>query len=304
MNPKMSIITPSYNSARFIEETILSVKNQTYSPIEHIVMDGGSTDRTVDILRRYEGTYDLRWWSEPDRGQSHAYTKAIEMATGEWLLCLNSDDFLLDDMAIERMMQAIGNSPGFSIYMGHICGADERGNRRGQSDHSGFTVLDHDTLLNVYALCIHQATFVHRGVFAKVGLFSERFSYRMDYEFLLRATQFFTIRLVDVPVSALRIHATAKTQNPNLRSNIELIQARRMYGGSLFHRFSLYGFKGIVSLLLIPKPIKNFVRHTPLKSLLDKSALGRLGLGPQSEAQARQGLTVESAVPQDEGSLR
>ena len=279
---KLSIITPSYNSSRFIEETILSVKNQSYSPIEHIVMDGGSTDGTVDILRRYEGIYDLHWWSELDRGQSHAYNKAIDVATGGWLLCLNSDDFLLNDMVIEHMMQAIGNLPGFSIYMGHNCGADEYGNLRGQSEHLGFTILDHNTLLNLYALCIHQATFCHRTVFDRVGLFCERFNYCMDYEFLLRATRFFAIRLVQVPVSALRIHGAAKTQNPNWRSSLELIRARRLYGGSLFHRFSLYGFKAIVSFLLIPKPIKNFVRHTALKNLLDKSTLGRLGLGPQS----------------------
>jgi len=95
MFDRVSIITPSLNSARFIEETLISVRDQTYQDIEHIVIDGGSTDGTVDILKKYEGGYDLKWIGEPDRGQSDAFNKGIKLSTGQWLLFVNSNDYVL-----------------------------------------------------------------------------------------------------------------------------------------------------------------------------------------------------------------
>ncbi|MEM2568057.1 MAG: glycosyltransferase, partial [Candidatus Bathyarchaeia archaeon] len=92
----VSIITPSLNQGRFIRETLLSVKSQDYPCIEHIVIDGGSTDDTLMILKRYEGTYNLRWISEPDEGHSDAVNKGFRMAQGEIVGWLNSDDVYFD----------------------------------------------------------------------------------------------------------------------------------------------------------------------------------------------------------------
>src|SRR6058998_2090201 len=89
MPPGFSIITPSFNQARFLEENIQSVLTQAGVSVEHIVVDGGSTDGTVEILKSYP---HLRWISEPDRGQSHALNKGFRMATGEILGWLNADD--------------------------------------------------------------------------------------------------------------------------------------------------------------------------------------------------------------------
>ena len=88
--PLVSVVTPSYNKGRFIEETILSVKNQTYPRIEHIVVDGGSTDGTLDILKKYGDS--LIWISEPDKGQSDAINKGWRMSKGDILAYLNADD--------------------------------------------------------------------------------------------------------------------------------------------------------------------------------------------------------------------
>jgi glycosyltransferase involved in cell wall biosynthesis len=94
--PKISIITPSYNQGQYIEETILSVINQGYPNLEYIIIDGGSTDDTVNIIKKYEK--DLTYWvSEPDRGQSHAINKGLSVATGELFNWLNSDDLLAED---------------------------------------------------------------------------------------------------------------------------------------------------------------------------------------------------------------
>jgi len=78
--PLFQLITPSYNQGAFIEDTLIAVKNQNYPNIEHIIIDGGSTDDTLDILRKYEGTYNMRWISEPDEGQADAINK-----DSEWL---------------------------------------------------------------------------------------------------------------------------------------------------------------------------------------------------------------------------
>jgi glycosyltransferase involved in cell wall biosynthesis len=91
MPPKLSIVTPSYNQGRFLEETILSVLNQNYPNLEYIIIDGGSTDETVDVIRRYEDRIDF-WISEKDRGQVHAINKGIEKTTGDIFGFINSDD--------------------------------------------------------------------------------------------------------------------------------------------------------------------------------------------------------------------
>src|SRR5690606_28750520 len=91
--PKISIITPSYNQSNFLEETILSVINQNYPNLEFFVIDGGSTDHSVEIIKQYENKIDF-WVSEKDNGQSHAINKGFKRATGTIITWLNSDDVL------------------------------------------------------------------------------------------------------------------------------------------------------------------------------------------------------------------
>jgi len=91
--PKISIVTPSYNQGQFIEETIRSVLLQNYPNLEYIIIDGGSTDETIEIIKKYESWFTY-WISEPDKGQSHAINKGFSKASGKWLSWLNSDDML------------------------------------------------------------------------------------------------------------------------------------------------------------------------------------------------------------------
>ena len=95
--PKISIVTPSYNQGQYLEKTIRSVLEQGYPNLEYIIIDGGSTDHSVEIIKRYE-KYLKYWESEADRGQSHAINKGFEHATGDLFAWLNSDDYYMDDV--------------------------------------------------------------------------------------------------------------------------------------------------------------------------------------------------------------
>ena len=177
--PKISIITPSYNQGRFIEEAILSVKNQGYPNFEHIIIDGGSTDETLDVLKRYP---HLIWVSEPDRGQSDALNKGFKMATGEIIGWLNSDDYFLDE-AFEKVITFFQQHPDADMIYGNYYFVDEHRNIL-----KAMRILDFDLNLTLYYGCYMptSGSFFHRRVFQEGDYLDVDFHYIMDGEFLVR----------------------------------------------------------------------------------------------------------------------
>ncbi len=91
----ISIVTPTYNSEKYLEECILSIKNQKFTDYEHIIVDGKSSDRTLDIIKKYDGTYPMRWISEKDKGMYDAISKGFKIAKGDIFCWLNSDDMYM-----------------------------------------------------------------------------------------------------------------------------------------------------------------------------------------------------------------
>src|SRR5215211_7462751 len=121
MGPKLTIITPSFNQGRFIEQTIRSVLDQGYDNLEYLIVDGGSTDETLEVLRRYEDR--LAWWvSEPDEGQTDALNKGLRRATGDYVAYINSDDYYLPGafaQAIEQLERSNARwAAGRARYVG------------------------------------------------------------------------------------------------------------------------------------------------------------------------------------------
>ena len=116
--PLVTIITPSFNQGKYIEESILSILNQDYSNIEYIIMDGGSTDNSVDIIKKYESQITY-WESKPDKGQTHALNKGFKIAKGDYIGWLNSDDWIQPDL-VSKMCKTFSSDDKIGTVYGHL----------------------------------------------------------------------------------------------------------------------------------------------------------------------------------------
>lgn len=186
MLPTISIVTPSFNQGAFIEEALLSVKEQNYPSVEHIVLDGASTDNTVDILRRYSekpGWKHLYWNSERDAGQSDALNKGFRMATGNIVGWLNSDDRYRPG-CFARVAQEFARHQNADVIYGDYTWMNEKGRIkrvRREIDFNHFILSYHHVL---YIATV--STFFGRRVFDQGNLLDPDLQYAMDFEFFLR----------------------------------------------------------------------------------------------------------------------
>jgi len=185
--PKISIVTPSFNQAQYIRETIESVLSQGYPDLEYIIIDGGSTDGSVEIIREYESR--LKYWvSEKDRGQTHAINKGMLHATGEIRAYLNSDDYYLPG-TFEAVRGCFASHPHTDLLHGRCRFVDEQGKKLGE--HWG-AIDCYDEILDLWGVWWNKKQYVQPEVFwssriaDRVGPFREELFYVMDYEYWLR----------------------------------------------------------------------------------------------------------------------
>jgi glycosyltransferase involved in cell wall biosynthesis len=210
--PKITVVTPSYNQAAFIEEALWSVKNQGYPSVEHFVVDGGSTDETVEILNRYSlqaGWEHLRWISEPDRGQSDALNKGFGRATGDIVGWLNSDDRYRTG-CFQAVLEGFERYGEADVIYGDYTWIDEKGcimQIRREISFSYFVLQYHHTL------CIPStATFIKRRIFEEGQFINPDLHYSMDYEFFLRlARAGYRFKHISRLLADFRWHSESKT---------------------------------------------------------------------------------------------
>lgn len=175
---KISVIVPTFNSARTIEDTLKSIADQNWSDIHVIIQDGGSTDGTRDIIERYPEAVS-GWQSEPDKGIYDAMNKGIKRAAGEVVAILNSDDVWLPG-TLKRVAEVFSRNPDVGIVSGSI--------EVWEDLPSGVSVILKSSLLHLHTgmTIQHPATFVRRSVYNCVGLFNTHYRIGADYDFVLR----------------------------------------------------------------------------------------------------------------------
>ena len=221
--PLVSIVTPSLNQGRYLEEAIESVRDQDYPHIEHIVVDGGSTDETLAVLARQE---HLTWLSEPDAGQAAAINKGFRMARGEIYTWLNADDYLLPG-AVSAAVEALEETHSSLVHGGW---------RRVEED--GTTIrdvapvaFDLERQLNVANAVCQPGAFFTRDAYWAVGGVDESYRYAMDYELWLKLGARFPVSHVDRVQAAYRYHPTSKSIAEYEFFGPETLRASRRHGG-------------------------------------------------------------------------
>jgi len=222
--PLVSIVTPSYNQAQFLEETILSVLNQDYPNLEYIIIDGGSSDGSVDIIRKYEKRLAY-WVSEPDRGQSHAMNKGIACATGDILFWLNADDLCLPG-AFSSVAEAFSKQPLPRIVIGQAYIIDHEGKLRGQLKSQFTSWAD----LATRKCKIRQvAAFFDRKLFDELGGLDESLDYAMDTDLLLRFTHLYPPLIINEYLGAFKLHQANKFETDLVAGYQELDKIELKY---------------------------------------------------------------------------
>lgn len=205
--PRITVITPSFNQAAFLERTILSVLNQNYPNLEYIIIDGGSTDGSVDIIRKYEERIAF-WVSEQDKGQTHAINKGLKRATGDWVGWQNSDDIYFPG-TFKQVAQVASRYPKAELIIGDINLIDELDKVIRDLKYVRPT---YGSLLAEGMVLANQAAFWRRELHARIGWLDESLHYGFDYEWFLRVLME-TNRSLHVPqcFGALRYHDATKT---------------------------------------------------------------------------------------------
>jgi len=178
----VSIITPTLNRAQFLERNILSIKNQDYPFIEHVVVDGASTDNTIEILRKYEGTYNLKWISEKDRGCANAMNKGFKMAKGDIFCWLDSDDIYLPG-TIRKIVEIFQKYPNVDVVFGNMFIIDQSDKI---IDYIKCTEFDGEALLYTGMILNPQSTFWRRSLHKNLNGLDQKYLRCADYDFFLR----------------------------------------------------------------------------------------------------------------------
>jgi glycosyltransferase involved in cell wall biosynthesis len=211
----VSIVTPSYNQAPFLEQTIRSVLNQDYPSLEYIVVDGASTDASVDIIKKYSDR--LAWWvSERDKGQGEAINKGLARAKGEIIAWINSDDYYLPN-AISSAVNVFEQNPDVVLVYGDMLAVDQNGETTNVLRYKQYSLED----LLCFQIIGQPAVFFRRDIYEKVGGLDISFHFMLDHHLWIRIAEQGKILHVPQLWAAARYHPQAKNRLKPVEFGIE-----------------------------------------------------------------------------------
>ena len=231
--PLVSIVTPSFNQARYIEATIQSVLSQDYPRIEYLIVDGGSSDGTVEIIKKYDRRqkHGISWWvSEPDRGQTDAINKGFGGAQGEILAWLNSDD-TYEPGAVSAAVTYLLEHPQVGMVYGDCNFINENGQMIGKF---GSAQTNYHLLRQGYVHIPQQTMFFRAAWWKQVGPLDPSFYFAMDYDLWTRLAARTELKYVPQTWANFRLHTTGKTIAADDRCWPEMIRVHYRDGGSFF----------------------------------------------------------------------
>jgi len=245
-DPLVSIVTPSFNQAAYLEETIQSVLGQTYPKIEYIVVDGASQDGSLEIIKKYRSKLAY-WISEPDKGQTDAINKGFAAAHGEILAWVNSDDTLLP-CAVQEAVDHLTRNPQVGLVYGDANYIDENGRVTGKFPAAQ---TDLARLRRGYVHIPQQAAFFRKALWDQVGPLDDSFFFAMDYDLWVRLAAISELKYVPKTWANFRLHADTKTINADDRCWPEMLRVHYRDGGSWYSAIVLkYQIRKIVAPLI------------------------------------------------------
>ena len=240
----VSIITPSFNQARYLEETIRSVLDQDHPQLEYIIVDGGSTDGSLEIIKKYADR--LAWWvSEKDQGQTDAINKGFARAKGEILAWLNSDD-TYNPGAISAALAFLQAHPQAGLVYGDTNFIDENGKILGAFPAAQ---TDYKRLRRGYVHIPQQAAFFRADIWKQVGPLDPSFYFAMDYDLWVRIASHAPIFYTPQVWANFRLHSEGKTVVADQRCWPEMLRVHYRDGGSWF---SILPAKYLIRKMIAP----------------------------------------------------
>ena len=250
-NPLVTIITPILNRITYLERCIQSVLNQSYPYVEHIFVDGGSTDGTLDILTSYSSRYPdrIRFISEPDKGSGDAWNKGLRMAKGEIFGFLGSDDISEPD-AVMKVVGFFRSNPDAHFVFGACNFIDEKGEIIGRPPIKDFNLRE---IINDGCYVPTPSSFYKREVIEKIGWYDAKGN---DLDFLIRAGKVFQIYRINEVLSNFRIHEGSATSGSSKEIRKMWLRedylVSRRHGGSIFSGYSKRYYTFVIVELLRP----------------------------------------------------
>lgn len=224
-SPRVSIVTPVLNRRRLLEATLRSVRGQTYGDVEHIVVDGGSTDGTLDVIRAFESTYNLRWTSGRDGGMYNAINKGLAMATGDVVAYLNSDD-LYFPWTVATVVRAFAREPEAAFLFGDAAKVDMATGRHELYFQAPFDI----DFIRRIGFLTQPAVFMRRAAYEAVGPFDESLRFVADCEYWMRAGARHRFVKVDEVLAIERNHEATLREQQASAVALELAAVRARFG--------------------------------------------------------------------------